>query len=560
MTAEDRELVADELRENGFQVKGPLDGDRFTFGADLTGREGQFPVFGWVTRLVNGQPRVGARVTFESFGANAVDAPANPGDLSEYTAAAEGRSGWRTLRIVAPPGMPIDDFNLIAKELQAAGNEVRVLKTDTDPQLEVRTPLQHPKPMWETRIVDGKPRKVMRIVDEPGTNATPPGDSQPADSTTGDASSTPSPSLRGRGNSDFGLVRVIQPALATKSNVTAFVEVQPEAFRRTAGADPFGFSGKCRELFQATARSQIVLGAALARPGISDLAIVKAHAGEEVIWLTDELLIHFSDESPVLGFMLKSDGTPSDDLVKLLDAVVASFVDAVESETFQEQLGSSAPRPLSDLRGRGKYHRLGPGDVVLVRSLSALPDHPIDGEFEVEEFGTLALGPAYARVEVEGLTVLEAEAAVTKSLAGVLADPKVQVTLLKRATTGGGPRYGGQAMSSDPPRQGGWRQPSTRSPYRIKPGDELYVDVQGALPDAPIDGKFVVEQEGTLPLGAVYGRADVAGLTVLEAEAAVKELLSKVLSSAEVQVTLLSRAKAAEGDSGLRPSDPPRVR
>ncbi len=99
-----------------------------------------------------------------------------------------------------------------------------------------------------------------------------------------------------------------------------------------------------------------------------------------------------------------------------------------------------SPSPGSSLTGRGSSepYRLGPGDSLSVRAIGVIPDSPIDGAFFVEEEGTLALGPWYGRVEVAGLTVREAEAAVQKQLTETLKDmikdtPRVQVTLLKKA-------------------------------------------------------------------------------------------------------------------------------
>lgn len=83
-------------------------------------------------------------------------------------------------------------------------------------------------------------------------------------------------------------------------------------------------------------------------------------------------------------------------------------------------------------------YRIGPGDALLVRVLGALPEHPVDGPFVVEDEGTIALGPAYGRVEVAGLTVREAEAEVLESLTATLKDvvkhpPKVQMTIAEKA-------------------------------------------------------------------------------------------------------------------------------
>ena len=56
-------------------------------------------------------------------------------------------------------------------------------------------------------------------------------------------------------------------------------------------------------------------------------------------------------------------------------------------------------------------------------------DCPIDGEFVVEPGGTVALGPAYGRAQVVGLTEEEAEVAIWKKLAEVLNKPDVSVTV-----------------------------------------------------------------------------------------------------------------------------------
>jgi biopolymer transport protein ExbD len=101
---------------------------------------------------------------------------------------------------------------------------------------------------------------------------------------------------------------------------------------------------------------------------------------------------------------------------------------------------------------------------------------------------------------------------------------------------------GATERASTPP-QGG--PGPVAGPYRIQPGDALFVRVLGALPDQPIDGRINVEAEGTLPLGVAYGRVTVAGLTVLEAEVALRKSLSKILTAAEVQVTLLTKAADA---------------
>ena len=53
----------------------------------------------------------------------------------------------------------------------------------------------------------------------------------------------------------------------------------------------------------------------------------------------------------------------------------------------------------------------------------------IDGNYTVEPGGTVPLGPAYGRVNIKGLTLEEAEAAVAKHLRETLQQPNVSVTL-----------------------------------------------------------------------------------------------------------------------------------
>jgi hypothetical protein len=64
-----------------------------------------------------------------------------------------------------------------------------------------------------------------------------------------------------------------------------------------------------------------------------------------------------------------------------------------------------------------------------VQVLGTLPDEPISGTYLLEASGELALGPAYGRVPLQGLTLREAEAAIEKQLKKVLREPKVSVSL-----------------------------------------------------------------------------------------------------------------------------------
>ncbi len=60
---------------------------------------------------------------------------------------------------------------------------------------------------------------------------------------------------------------------------------------------------------------------------------------------------------------------------------------------------------------------------------NTLPDQPIDGVYRVEPLGTVPLPPAYGRVEIDGLSLVQAEAAIANHLREVLLNPEVSVTL-----------------------------------------------------------------------------------------------------------------------------------
>ncbi len=74
-------------------------------------------------------------------------------------------------------------------------------------------------------------------------------------------------------------------------------------------------------------------------------------------------------------------------------------------------------------------YRIAAGDVLHVAVANAFADQPIAEDCLVEPEGTIALGPAYGRAHVAGLTLDEADRAVTKHLGKVIQDPVVQVTL-----------------------------------------------------------------------------------------------------------------------------------
>jgi polysaccharide export outer membrane protein len=77
-----------------------------------------------------------------------------------------------------------------------------------------------------------------------------------------------------------------------------------------------------------------------------------------------------------------------------------------------------------------------------------------------------------------------------------------------------------------------------KDPFRIEPLDILYIDVEGTFTEAPIEGPYPVEPGGAVDLGSMYGKVNVANLSLEEAADAVTRHLERVLRSPQVSVTL----------------------
>jgi polysaccharide export outer membrane protein len=75
-------------------------------------------------------------------------------------------------------------------------------------------------------------------------------------------------------------------------------------------------------------------------------------------------------------------------------------------------------------------------------------------------------------------------------------------------------------------------------PYRIEPLDVLFVQVTETLPNQPIAGTYVVSPDGTISLGFIYGSVRVAGLTLEEAQIAIRNHLNRVIVRPMVSLAL----------------------
>jgi len=72
---------------------------------------------------------------------------------------------------------------------------------------------------------------------------------------------------------------------------------------------------------------------------------------------------------------------------------------------------------------------------------------------------------------------------------------------------------------------------------RIRPGDLLHISVGGTVKVGEIDRVFEVEPSGNVALGLGYGRVNVKGMTLEEAEKSIHEHLAKLFKKVTVMVT-----------------------
>ncbi len=77
-----------------------------------------------------------------------------------------------------------------------------------------------------------------------------------------------------------------------------------------------------------------------------------------------------------------------------------------------------------------------------------------------------------------------------------------------------------------------------RPPFRVEPMDVLMIQAAESLPNQPIANAYAVSPDGTVNLGFVYGSVRVAGLTLEQAEAAIRTQLATKLKNPQVSVAL----------------------
>jgi polysaccharide export outer membrane protein len=92
-------------------------------------------------------------------------------------------------------------------------------------------------------------------------------------------------------------------------------------------------------------------------------------------------------------------------------------------------------------------------------------------------------------------------------------------------------------------------------PYKVKPQDLLFIQVNGTPPEDPIKGLFRVEPEGKIRLGPAYGSVAIAGLTLEEAARDIERFLKRSLKEPQVSVSLeeIGGIQLVRGEHLVRP-------
>jgi len=85
-----------------------------------------------------------------------------------------------------------------------------------------------------------------------------------------------------------------------------------------------------------------------------------------------------------------------------------------------------------------------------------------------------------------------------------------------------------------------------KSPHKIETFDALLVRVTGEFPEEPIDDAYSVDADGSINLGPSYGRIEVVGETIEEAEQKIQSELAKILTNVDVSLSLLQGAGAQQ--------------
>ena len=197
------------------------------------------------------------------------------------------------------------------------------------------------------------------------------------------------------------------------------------------------------------------------------------------------------------------------------------------------------------------------GDIIGVNVPGAFADAPIAGPFRVSSAGKLDLGPRYGSVSVAGFTVNEARTAVITKLKEQLQEDNLQIVTVAVLETMGqqiegsftiglgglinlGLRYGSVHVAGLTIDQAE-KAVTDHMKRFLRPGSIplVTVSLQEVAAKQQIAGEHLVSPDGTVTLG-VYGSVRVVGLTLPEVRQQIETHLAQFLDSPEISVQMFS--------------------
>ena len=194
----------------------------------------------------------------------------------------------------------------------------------------------------------------------------------------------------------------------------------------------------------------------------------------------------------------------------------------------QEETNSQEPRLIAA------------GDLLNIE-ITGIAPNPLDIPAIVEPGGSVPMGARFGRVNVKGKTVEAAEQVIKEHITKTNNNPLIVVQVTWRA-------HAPQSATVSPyidarpvgPQDEDEKPPVALKPRRLRPGDILMIEVEGA--NEPMRFEQIVEPVGNIAMGVRYGRVNVLGQTLEGAEEAIKKHLREVLKDPQVQVTYVGRA------------------
>ena len=176
-----------------------------------------------------------------------------------------------------------------------------------------------------------------------------------------------------------------------------------------------------------------------------------------------------------------------------------------------------------------------PNDLLCIVAVGVQSEEGIGGLYAVGPRGTVALGPMYGRVNVQGLTLEAAEKAIQTRLKEFAKAPAVSVTVAGWSDWGTPFVPSPVARLNKRPAS----LPSDKSEmsfptYRIEPPDVLQIElIKPSSGTKSVTGKYLVGPDGTVNLRQ-YGFVNVTGKTVAEARTTLQKHLAQYFESPDI--------------------------